>query len=69
MANYTATITRGRKTHTLEMTNYEEGEVYQAVALWLLRIGYKPPRFFGLIVADELRVFPKEVLRLMRKYA
>lgn len=69
MANYTATITRGGKTNTLELSNYEEDEAYQVVALWLLRIGCKPPRFFGLIVADELRVFPKEVIRLMRKYA
>lgn len=65
----TARIEKGGYVHTLELTGHSRDSANREIAAWLLRIGYKPPRFFGLIKPRELKVFPKEVLQKMRQLA
>lgn len=67
--DFTANIERDGYTYTLELTNYTRHDAHRAMAEWLVRIGYKPPRFFGLVMPNELRIFPKEVHNLMRRIA
>lgn len=41
----------------------------RSLAEQLLDHGFKPPRFFGLVVQKELRTLPREVLDLMKEMA
>lgn len=42
-------------------------EAYRCIAQELLDRGFRPPRFFGLLVQKELRSLPREILVFMEE--
>lgn len=62
-------IKKNGSVYNLDLTSDSREAADRVTAKWLLSIGYKPPRFFGLIKSKELSAFSKDVLRFMHEGA